>query len=192
MAPADHTHGGPFRSAPSWPGRVAAAHTVAREILGVTRARLDTEQAAKISVPVLLLIGEKARTPQSAKLARSQPRFRMRGCWCCATAAEMNRLAHCAASIPSTDRTNGRATCPTGVVGRGSRSTWLPSLPREWLLIPSALMIRSLRRVTMLYLQSRRVNTRPVQSCLDRDWVLRSRLPPRLGEDCGASGLRRW
>ena len=82
MAPADHTHGGPFRSAPSWPGRVAAAHTVAREILGVTRARLDTEQAAKISVPVLLLIGEKARTPQSAKLARSQPHFRMRGCWC--------------------------------------------------------------------------------------------------------------
>jgi pimeloyl-ACP methyl ester carboxylesterase len=52
-----------IRQAPSWPGRVAAAHTVTREILAETRARLDTEQAAKISVPVLLLIGEKSMDP---------------------------------------------------------------------------------------------------------------------------------
>jgi pimeloyl-ACP methyl ester carboxylesterase len=52
-----------LRQAPSWPGRVAAAHTVTREILAETRARLDTEQAAKISVPVLLLIGEKSTDP---------------------------------------------------------------------------------------------------------------------------------
>jgi pimeloyl-ACP methyl ester carboxylesterase len=52
-----------LRSAPSWPGRVAAAHTVTREILGETRARLDAEQAAKVSVPVLLLVGEKSTDP---------------------------------------------------------------------------------------------------------------------------------
>jgi len=52
-----------LRRAPSWPGRVAAAHTVTREILGESRARLDAEQAVKISVPVLLMIGEKSSDP---------------------------------------------------------------------------------------------------------------------------------
>jgi pimeloyl-ACP methyl ester carboxylesterase len=52
-----------LRRAPSWPGRVAAANTVTREILGETRARLDAEQAAKIRVPVLLLIGENSTDP---------------------------------------------------------------------------------------------------------------------------------
>jgi pimeloyl-ACP methyl ester carboxylesterase len=52
-----------LRRAPSWPGRVAAAHTVTREIVGETRARLDAQQAAKIRVPVLLLIGEKSADP---------------------------------------------------------------------------------------------------------------------------------
>jgi pimeloyl-ACP methyl ester carboxylesterase len=57
-----------LRRAPSWPVRVAAAHTVTREILGATRARLDAEQAAKISVPVLLLIGEKSTDPASREV----------------------------------------------------------------------------------------------------------------------------
>jgi pimeloyl-ACP methyl ester carboxylesterase len=48
--------------------RVAAAHTVTREILGETRARLGAEQAAKISVPVLLLIGEKSTDPASREV----------------------------------------------------------------------------------------------------------------------------
>jgi pimeloyl-ACP methyl ester carboxylesterase len=51
------------RSAPSWPGRVAAAHTVTREILGETQARLEAEQAAKINVPVLLVTGEESTDP---------------------------------------------------------------------------------------------------------------------------------
>jgi pimeloyl-ACP methyl ester carboxylesterase len=33
-----------LRSAPSWPGRVAAAHTVPREILGESQARLKPER----------------------------------------------------------------------------------------------------------------------------------------------------
>ena len=38
-----------LRSAPSWPGRVAAAHTVTRELVAETQARLEAEQAAKIT-----------------------------------------------------------------------------------------------------------------------------------------------
>ncbi len=54
---------GALRSAPSWPGRVAAAHTVTREIAGETQARLEAAQAAKISVPVLLITGEESSDP---------------------------------------------------------------------------------------------------------------------------------
>ena len=54
---------GALRSAPSWPGRVAAAHTVTREISGETQARLEAAQAAKISVPVLLITGEESSDP---------------------------------------------------------------------------------------------------------------------------------
>jgi pimeloyl-ACP methyl ester carboxylesterase len=52
-----------LRRAPSWSGRVAAAHTVTREILGETRARLDAEDAAKITEPVLLVTGEESADP---------------------------------------------------------------------------------------------------------------------------------
>jgi pimeloyl-ACP methyl ester carboxylesterase len=52
-----------FRAAPSWPGRVAAAHTVTREIRGEMTARLDPEKAARITVPVLLLTGENSPDP---------------------------------------------------------------------------------------------------------------------------------
>jgi pimeloyl-ACP methyl ester carboxylesterase len=55
-----------LRSAPSWPGRVAAAHTVTRELTAETQARLEAKQAAKIAVPVLLMTGEKSTDPAKA------------------------------------------------------------------------------------------------------------------------------
>ena len=58
-----------LRSAPSWPGRVAAAHTVTRELVAETHARLEAEQAAKITVPVLLLTGEKSRDPAKSEVS---------------------------------------------------------------------------------------------------------------------------
>ena len=58
-----------LRSAPSWPGRVAAAHTVTRELVAETQARLEAEQAAKITVPVLLLTGEKSRDPAKSEVS---------------------------------------------------------------------------------------------------------------------------
>ena len=58
-----------LRSAPSWPGRIAAAHTVTRELVAETHARLEAEQAAKITVPVLLLTGEKSRDPAKSEVS---------------------------------------------------------------------------------------------------------------------------
>jgi pimeloyl-ACP methyl ester carboxylesterase len=52
-----------FRAAPSWPGRVAAAHTITRELRAEARAILDAELAARITIPVLLLVGEKSSDP---------------------------------------------------------------------------------------------------------------------------------
>ena len=57
-----------IRSALSWPGRVAAAHTVTREVLGETQARLDAEQAARINVPVLLVTGEGSTDPAKSEV----------------------------------------------------------------------------------------------------------------------------
>jgi pimeloyl-ACP methyl ester carboxylesterase len=59
---------GALRSAPSWPGRVAAAHTLPREVLGETRARLMPEQAAGIGVPVLLVTGEESTDPAKGEV----------------------------------------------------------------------------------------------------------------------------
>ncbi len=52
-----------FKSAPSWPGRVAAAHTITREIRGELTARLDPARAGNITVPVLLVTGEHSSDP---------------------------------------------------------------------------------------------------------------------------------
>ncbi|XVV07893.1 alpha/beta fold hydrolase [Actinosynnema sp. CA-248983] len=52
-----------LRAAPSWAGRVAAAHTVTREIRAETTARLDPAVAARIGVPVLLLTGDASSDP---------------------------------------------------------------------------------------------------------------------------------
>lgn len=57
-----------IRSAPSWPGRVAAAHMVPREIAGETHARLEPEQATRIRVPVLLVTGEDSSDPSKTEV----------------------------------------------------------------------------------------------------------------------------
>lgn len=57
-----------LRSAPSWPGRVAAAHTVPREIVAETRAGLVPEQAARIRVPVLLVTGKESADPAKTEV----------------------------------------------------------------------------------------------------------------------------
>ena len=57
-----------FKAAPSWPGRVAAAHTITREVRAETGAWLDPELASRISVPVLLLTGEHSADPAKADI----------------------------------------------------------------------------------------------------------------------------
>lgn len=51
-----------LRSAPSWRGRVGAAHNLPREILGESRARLVREHV-RVRVPVLLVTGEGSTDP---------------------------------------------------------------------------------------------------------------------------------
>jgi pimeloyl-ACP methyl ester carboxylesterase len=48
------------RSQPSWPGRVAAAHTLPRELRAHDEHLFDPEEAARITVPTLLLVGADA------------------------------------------------------------------------------------------------------------------------------------
>lgn len=57
-----------FKAAPSWPGRVAAAHTITREVRAETGARLDPELVGRITVPVLLLTGENSSDPSKADI----------------------------------------------------------------------------------------------------------------------------
>ena len=57
-----------LRSAFSWPGRVAAAHTVTREVFGETQVRLDAQQPAKINVPVLVVTGEGSTDPPKSEV----------------------------------------------------------------------------------------------------------------------------
>jgi pimeloyl-ACP methyl ester carboxylesterase len=57
-----------LKAAPSWPGRVAAAHTITREIRAETGARLDPELAGRITLPVLLLTGETSSDPSKADI----------------------------------------------------------------------------------------------------------------------------
>jgi pimeloyl-ACP methyl ester carboxylesterase len=47
-----------FKAAPSWAGRVAAAHTITREVRGELTARLDSEESRTITAPVLLVTGQ--------------------------------------------------------------------------------------------------------------------------------------
>ncbi len=57
-----------LKAAPSWPGRVAAAHAITREIRAETGARLDPELAGRITLPVLLLTGETSSDPSKADI----------------------------------------------------------------------------------------------------------------------------
>jgi pimeloyl-ACP methyl ester carboxylesterase len=52
-----------WRDAPSWPGRVAAAHTITRECRAEVATPLDWTAASRIAVPVLLLTG--GESPES-------------------------------------------------------------------------------------------------------------------------------
>jgi pimeloyl-ACP methyl ester carboxylesterase len=54
-----------IRAQPTWQARVAAAHTITREIRAFSDDTLDPEQAAKITAPVLALTG--ADTPDELK-----------------------------------------------------------------------------------------------------------------------------
>ncbi|MCI0430660.1 MAG: alpha/beta hydrolase [Rhodospirillales bacterium] len=44
-------------SSPAWPGRVAAAHTLPRELRAEEAYRLPADRIGKLSIPVLLLLG---------------------------------------------------------------------------------------------------------------------------------------
>jgi len=46
-----------YRALPAWQARIAAAHTITRESRAEQAARFDPEQAAKITVPTLMLVG---------------------------------------------------------------------------------------------------------------------------------------
>jgi pimeloyl-ACP methyl ester carboxylesterase len=49
-----------YRAHPSWPARVAAAHTFPREVRTFIETPFDAEQAAQIAAPTLLLIGSES------------------------------------------------------------------------------------------------------------------------------------
>jgi pimeloyl-ACP methyl ester carboxylesterase len=57
-----------FRAQPAWQARVAAAHTITREIRAVPEAPLDPEQAAKITVPTLMLTGSDSPDPSAVDI----------------------------------------------------------------------------------------------------------------------------
>ena len=69
-----------FRAAPSWRGRVAAAHTITREIRGEVSVRLDENVTRTISVPALLVTGEHSADPAkpyAEVVARALPNARV-------------------------------------------------------------------------------------------------------------------
>jgi pimeloyl-ACP methyl ester carboxylesterase len=55
-----------LRAQPSWPARVAAAPALVRELRAIPRAPFDPGQAARITVPTLLLTGSDSRDPFAA------------------------------------------------------------------------------------------------------------------------------
>ena len=57
-----------IRSQPSWPARVAAVHTVPRELRGLLTVPFDPTTAAKITVPTLMLIGSDSPDPAAAEV----------------------------------------------------------------------------------------------------------------------------
>jgi pimeloyl-ACP methyl ester carboxylesterase len=61
-----------IRASPAWTGRVAAAHTLSRELKAVVNYRFDPERAAQLSIPALLLLGGDSIPPYGAVIARLQ------------------------------------------------------------------------------------------------------------------------
>jgi pimeloyl-ACP methyl ester carboxylesterase len=55
-----------LRAQPSWPGRVAAAQKIAREVRAIPEAPFDPQVAATITVPTLLVTGAQSRDPTVA------------------------------------------------------------------------------------------------------------------------------
>ncbi|MGY1684622.1 alpha/beta fold hydrolase [Geodermatophilus sp. SYSU D00867] len=58
-----------MRLLPSWPNRVAAAHTVVREVRAHDAYRLRPERFAALSVPTLLLLGSDSPPPEAESTA---------------------------------------------------------------------------------------------------------------------------
>lgn len=56
-----------LRAQPAWPNRLAAAHTVPRELRTPAEKLFDPNQARKVSVPVLVLVG--SETPATFRAA---------------------------------------------------------------------------------------------------------------------------
>ena len=52
-----------LRAQPAWPARVAAAHTIIRELRAIPEVAFDPEEAARITVPTLLLTGSDSSDP---------------------------------------------------------------------------------------------------------------------------------
>jgi pimeloyl-ACP methyl ester carboxylesterase len=70
-----------YRTEPVWPARVAAAHTILREIEAEATPAASLDGLAAVSVPVLLLLGSISRSPfrigtdaLAARLAKAQVR----------------------------------------------------------------------------------------------------------------------
>jgi pimeloyl-ACP methyl ester carboxylesterase len=69
-----------MRTLPSWPNRVAAAHTVVREVLAHDSYRLRPERFGSLTVPTLLLLGSDSppgEAESTAELAASLPGARV-------------------------------------------------------------------------------------------------------------------
>jgi pimeloyl-ACP methyl ester carboxylesterase len=68
-----------YRANPVWPARVAAAHTILREVQAETGAAASLEALGRVTIPVLLLLGSESRSPfrigtdaLAARLAHAQ------------------------------------------------------------------------------------------------------------------------
>jgi pimeloyl-ACP methyl ester carboxylesterase len=57
-----------LRAQPAWPARAAAAHTIVRELRAITQVPFDPGQAARITVPTLLLTGSDSDDPFAADI----------------------------------------------------------------------------------------------------------------------------
>jgi pimeloyl-ACP methyl ester carboxylesterase len=68
-----------MKGQPSWPARIAAAHTIPREERAFLATRFDPDAAAAIAVPTLLLVGTETRqwNTQAETVAAALPNARI-------------------------------------------------------------------------------------------------------------------